>query len=203
MTKQLVIFLHGVGSQGSNFAPVIEYWRQRMPQVIFAAPDAPFAFAGGQGYQWFSLDGISEANRPERVKQARESLDNTLNQVLAEHHASFAQDQVILVGFSQGSIMALDVIASGRLPVAAVVAYSGRLASVVPYTPRANTPLLLIHGQRDPVIAWQESVRAGELLGEHGVAVSSIFEPTTLHTVSQQGADAAAEFIANQFAKLG
>ncbi|SDG75569.1 phospholipase/carboxylesterase [Vibrio xiamenensis] len=199
MAKQVVIFLHGVGSQGSHFSPVIEYWQQRLPEVTFVAPNAPFGFAGGQGYQWFSLDGISEANRPERVKNARESLDATLSRVLAEHQASFEHDQVVLVGFSQGSIMALDVVASGRLPVSGVVAYSGRLASPEPYAPKADLPILLVHGKSDPVIAWQESERAESVLSALGVNVQSSFEQSTVHTVSQQGADTAAEFIAKLF----
>ncbi|MFD2015220.1 alpha/beta hydrolase [Vibrio olivae] len=82
MAKNIVIFLHGVGSRGSHLEPILDYWKSKMPEVIFAAPNAPFPFAGGgDGFEWFSLNAISEQNRPQRVLEAREHFDNTLNQV--------------------------------------------------------------------------------------------------------------------------
>ncbi len=200
MAKNIVIFLHGVGSRGSHLKPILDYWKSKMPEVIFAAPNAPFPFAGGgDGFEWFSLNAISEQNRPQRVLEAREHFDNTLNQVLAEHGASFEHDHVLLVGFSQGSIMTLDALASGRLNVAGAVAFSGRFASVEPYTPRTGTPLLLVHGKSDGVISWHESENSAQAFKQLGLKVDTLYEEGLEHTVSQQGADRAAAFIANVF----
>ncbi|MFS2221621.1 alpha/beta hydrolase [Pantoea sp. B65] len=197
MAKSLVILLHGVGSNGDDLAGLGSHWSPVLPGVAFASPDAPDHFEHGAGYQWFSLKGITEENRPARVADAREAFDQLLGGILDAHQMSGQLDRVVLVGFSQGSIMALDALVSGRWPVAGVVAFSGRLASPQPFTPATQTPVLLIHGHDDAVIPWVESEAAALRLIAAGVQVKTQFEPATGHTISGQGARTAATFIAH------
>ncbi|MCU5773796.1 dienelactone hydrolase family protein [Erwiniaceae bacterium BAC15a-03b] len=196
MAKSLVIMLHGVGSNGDDLAGLGSHWSPALPGTAFASPDAPYPFPHGAGYQWFSLDGITEQNRPARVVAAREAFDQLLHDILDAHQMSGQLDRVVLVGFSQGSIMALDALVSGRWPVAGVVAFSGRLSSPQPFTPATHTPALLIHGHADAVIPWAESEAAALRLIAAGVEVKTQFEPATGHTISGQGASTAATFIA-------
>jgi len=196
----LVILLHGVGSNGDDLAGLGRHWAAQLPGVSFASPDAPFHFEHGAGYQWFSLAGITAENRPARVADARDAFDRELTSILEQHQMLDRLDRVVLVGFSQGSIMALDTLVSGRWPVAGIVAFSGRLSSPLPYSPALNTPVLLIHGIADGVIPVAESEVAAERLRELGVQVSSDFEPGTGHTISARGAQRAAAFIAARLA---
>ncbi|PZL87845.1 phospholipase [Pantoea vagans] len=195
MAKALVIFLHGVGSNGDDLAPLGHHWATLLPDVIFAAPNAPERFAAGFGWQWFSLTDVTPENRPGRVRAARAAFDATLNAIVAQHGFADRWQDVVLVGFSQGSIMALDALASGRYPLAGVVAFSGRLAVEGQLTPQAHVPALLIHGQADEVIPWQESESAATRLRAAGVPVDARFEPATGHTISGPGAMHAAAFI--------
>ncbi|MEB5706640.1 MULTISPECIES: prolyl oligopeptidase family serine peptidase [Pantoea] len=195
MAKALVIFLHGVGSNGDDLAPLGHHWATLLPDVIFAAPNAPERFAAGFGWQWFSLTDVTPENRPGRVRAARAAFDATLNAIVAQHGFADRWQDVVLVGFSQGSIMALDALASGRYPLAGVVAFSGRLAVEGQLTPQAHVPALLIHGQADEVIPWQESESATTRLRAAGVPVDARFEPATGHTISGPGAMHAAAFI--------
>ncbi|WP_456310631.1 alpha/beta hydrolase [Serratia proteamaculans] len=200
MSKGLVILLHGVGSIGDDLAGLGDHWAPALPGVSFASPNAPYHFEHGAGWQWFSLAGITPENRPARVAAARAAFDQTLQAILDRHQMSEHLDKVVLVGFSQGSIMALDTLVSGRWPVAGMVAFSGRLSSPQPFTPALNTPVLLVHGMADGVIPVQESESAEQRLRALGVQVSSQFEPGIGHTISAQGAQRAVEFIA---ARLG
>ncbi|MBE5253654.1 MAG: prolyl oligopeptidase family serine peptidase [Enterobacterales bacterium endosymbiont of Blomia tropicalis] len=196
MAKALVIFLHGVGSNGDDLAPIGRHWSSFLPDVAFASPDAPYAFEQGFGYQWFSLTGVTAKNRPARVRAARDAFDATISAIMAQNGMADRWENVMLVGFSQGSIMALDALASGRHPLAGVVAFSGRLAFDGPLTPQAYTPVLLIHGRADEVIPWRESESATERLKSAGIATETRFEPNTGHTISAQGAMDAVAFIA-------
>lgn len=196
MTKALIIFLHGVGSNGADLAPIGRHWASLLPDVDFASPNAPESFDQGIGYQWFSIAGVTVENRPARVREARDAFDATLSNVMAQHDMAGQWDKVVLVGFSQGSIMALDALASGRYPLAGVVAFSGRLAFDTPLTPQPHVPALLIHGDADAVIPWSESESAAAQLKSVGVPVSTQFEPNTGHTISAQGVANAAAFIA-------
>jgi len=196
MAKALVIFLHGVGSNGEDLAALGRHWAPLLPDVIFAAPDAPEPFPYGAGFQWFSLEGVTPENRPARVRNARAAFDATIETIMAQHALNGRWDSVVLVGFSQGSIMALDMLASGRYPLAGVVAFSGRLAFDGPLTPTPQTPALLIHGHADEVIPWRESESAAQRLKAAGVPLELQLEPKTTHTISAQGAMRAATFIA-------
>jgi len=195
MAKALVIFLHGVGSNGDDLAPLGRHWATLLPDVIFAAPNAPERFSAGFGWQWFSLTDVTPENRPGRVRAARAAFDATLNAIVEQHGFTDRWQDVVLVGFSQGSIMALDALASGRYPLAGVVAFSGRLAVEGQLTPQTHVPALLIHGQADEVIPWQESESAATRLRAAGVPVDARFEPATGHTISGPGAMHAAAFI--------
>ncbi|KOC91567.1 alpha/beta hydrolase [Winslowiella iniecta] len=197
MAKSLIIMLHGVGSNGDDLAGLGSHWAPALSGAAFASPDAPYHFEHGAGYQWFSLNGVTAQNRPARVAEAREAFDDTLRSIVDAHQMSDQLNRVVLVGFSQGSIMALDALATGRWPVAAVVAFSGRLASPEPFTPATQTPALLIHGHADTVIPWAESESAALRLIAAGVQVKTQFEPATGHTISGQGAQTAVKFIAD------
>ncbi|WP_432455723.1 MULTISPECIES: alpha/beta hydrolase [unclassified Agarivorans] len=199
MSKQAVIMLHGVGSSGENLQGLVNYWTESLPNTLVIAPNAPFPFDQGPGYQWFSVTGISDETRPLRITQARKSFDLSIQAVLEEHQLDPQHDQIILAGFSQGSIMALDLLVSSRLPIAGVVAFSGRLSSPEPYSKSQEQAVLLIHGQKDPVIACSESQIAAQRLSDLGYKVETQYEPDTLHSISNEGAAKAAKFIAQRF----
>lgn len=187
MEQALVILLHGVGSNGANIAPLGEALAGQLPGLRCVAPNAPHAFPMPGGFQWFSLDGITPANRLERVTGARTAFDALLSKIIAEEGFADDLDRVVLVGFSQGSIMALDAVARGRWPVGAVVAFSGRLAT--PISPKAaiDTPVLLIHGADDAVIPASESESAMGRLDEAGFDTAIRILPGLDHGISVEG----------------
>lgn len=196
MEKRLVILLHGFGSNGDDLAGLGAHWSAKLPHLSTASPNAPFHVEQGAGWQWFSLTGITAENRLQRVAQARDAFDTVLNTVLTQHNMHNKLDRVVLVGFSQGSMMALDALVSGRWPVAGVVAFSGRFASPGPYDTVKKRPILLIHGMADEVIPYSESETAAITLQELGIPVTHHLEPNTGHTISVEGAAHAAAFIA-------
>jgi phospholipase/carboxylesterase len=196
----LVILLHGVGASGSDLAPLGDALRPHLPRTRFASPDAPGRSEHGPGRQWFSVAGVTEANRPQRVEAARAEFDRVLNAQINGLGFAGRLDRVALVGFSQGSIVALDALASGRWAPAAIVAFSGRLASPGLLAPAAGMRALLIHGEADPVIPAWETRQAAAKLRELGVHVETHVFPGLGHSVSAEGIALAGEFLARSFA---
>ena len=194
----LVVFLHGVGALGADLAPLAEPLSAFLPSAAFVAPDAPARFdGGGPARQWFSVAGITAENRPRRVEQAREAFDRVISAAIAERGFAGRLDRVALFGFSQGSIMALDAVASGRWPVAAVVAASGRLPGAAdPLPAAAATPVLLLHGEADSVVPAEESRRAATRLKSAGFNVEARFFARLGHTISAEGVETAGAFLA-------
>jgi len=198
MSPSLVILLHGVNADGDDLAPLADMLRPALAGADFVAPDAPFPTP--LGFQWFSLDGITLENRLERVAQARAAFDAVLNRIVEAHSLAAGLPanlgRVALVAFSQGAIMALDALATGRWPVAGVVAFSGRFASPPPYAPSLQTPALLVHGDADDVIPWSESRDAEQALKKLGVSTRLRVLAGVDHCITPEGADLAARFLA-------
>ncbi len=192
----LAVLLHGVGSSGRDLASLADAMRAFLPRTHFAAPDAPTRFDHGPGRQWFSVAGVSPQNRPQRIEAARADFDRILSAKIDRFGLMGRMERVALVGFSQGAIMALDAMASGRWPVAAVVAFSGRLSSPAPRAPAAGSRALLVHGEDDAVIPAEETRAAAAKLREGGVSVESQVLPGLGHTISKEGIAIAAEFLA-------
>ena len=139
--------------------------------------------------------------RSERIRDARAGFDATVSRIIAENGFEGRLDRVAFLGFSQGTIMALDAIASGRWPVAAVAGFSGRLASPQPHAPSLATSVLLVHGGADPVIPASETTKAATVLETLGVKVETMIVPGLPHTISADGAARAGAFLANILSK--
>jgi len=194
--KHLVIFLHGVGSCGADMIGLGRHWAEALPDTGFAAPDGPDPFdmyAQASGRQWFSVKGVTADNRAQRLVEAREAFDATLHAVMAERGIDDPA-RVALVGFSQGAIMALDAVVSGRWPVAAVVAYSGRLSSPLPWMP-APTPIRLVHGDQDEVIPFAETLEAAERLTAVGLSADAHILKGLGHSINAPGSRLGRDFL--------
>lgn len=185
MSPTLAILLHGVNARGRDVAALARNWD--LPEMAVAAPDGPEPSGETPGARrWFSLQGITPENRPGRVVAARAAFDRILEETIAAHGLSGRPERVALVGFSQGAIMALDAVASGRWPVAAVVALSGRYAT--PDALPARTPALIVHGEADPAIPPSESLNADLCLRRIGCPVETHLLPGLGHHIGPESA---------------
>jgi len=191
--RGLVILLHGVGGNGANMAALGEAMAPALPGVIFECPDGPHS--SGRGREWFSVAGVTVENRPDRVLAARPSFDAVIQGLIQQQGFADELNHVVFVGFSQGSIMALDALASGRWPIGAIVAFSGRLASPTPLSPSTVSPLLLVHGDADPIMPVSEAAAAADQLKPFGVTAQIAIEPGLGHQVSSHGLELAVAFI--------
>lgn len=194
-TPFLAILLHGVGSNGEDLAPLAKSWQARLPDVTFVWPNAPERSSFGSGFQWFNVAGVTEENRPARITAARPSFDTVISGIIAENGFADRLDRVVFVGFSQGTIMSLDAVATGRWPAAAVVGFSGRLATQKPLTPAMDAKILLVHGTSDTVIPSWETEKAQTELTDAGMMVETVIEPGLGHSISIGGVDRACDFL--------
>lgn len=187
----LVIFLHGIGGSGSSMSPIAAAWRASMPEVAFAAPDAPFPYPHGAGHQWFGVDG--RELQPDRIKSVRDAFDRIIEKEVARH--GMAMRRVGFVGVSQGAIVGLDAVASGRWQVGALVSIAGLLPPIPISRKVTGTPLCLIHGELDQTISADETLKATKRLFAAGATLESHIVPAIGHTVSQEELDLARAFL--------
>ena len=194
--SQLVIFLHGIGASGAQLQPLATAWKPQLCHAHFATPNAPFSNGHG-GHLWFKVDGLQLD--PGRIAQAREAFDRQIEEVIARAGFSSDLNRVVFVGVSQGAIIALDAVASGRWRIGAVIAFSG-LLPIKPVRQKGDRPpVLLVHGKNDRTIPPIASKAAAEQLRSSGFEVELVIEPEVGHTISMSGAAKALQFLQRQF----
>ncbi|WP_127903222.1 alpha/beta hydrolase [Solirhodobacter olei] len=175
--KSLVVFLHGYGADGADLLGLADPLGPHLPDTVFIAPDAPERCGGNPfGYQWFPIpwiDGSSEAAAAAGMAEAMADLNAFLDARLAEE--GLDDSALALVGFSQGTMMALAVAPRRPSACACVVGFSGML--VAPERLAAETvsrpPVLLVHGDADEVVPPAAMPAAAEALRAAGFAVST------------------------------
>jgi len=197
--KSAVIFLHGYGADGADLLGLADPLAPHLPDTAFHAPDAPERCTGNPfGYQWFPipwLDGSSEAAAEAGMAAAVEDLNAYIDSVLETE--GLTPDRLALIGFSQGTMMSLHVALRRDAELAGVVAFSGRLLAPERLMTeiRVKPPVLLIHGDADPVVPFDDMRKAAEALVEARVETYAHVMKGTGHGIAPDGLGVALNFL--------
>ncbi|MDP2017147.1 esterase [Hydrogenophaga sp.] len=146
---QLVLLFHGVGAQPQDLVPLGQALARQWPTACVVSVRSPDPSDLGRGWQWFSVIGVSEANRPARVAATLPRFVETVRHW--QQQTGLDAANTTLVGFSQGAIMALESTQQPQPLAAAVVAIAGRFAQP-PRSSPGRTRIHLMHGDADPVM---------------------------------------------------
>ena len=199
-TRSVVVFVHGYGANGADLLGLAEPLGAHLPDTLFVAPDAPESIPGMPfGYQWFPipwLDGSSEEAAERGMQAAAADLNAFLDALMADEDLS--PGQVVLFGFSQGSMMSLHIAPRRADPVAGVVAFSGRLLHPerLAGETRSRFPVLLVHGDQDEMVPVRAMPEAAEALRKAGFRqVHAHVMKGTGHGISPEGLGVALAFM--------
>ena len=202
--RQLVILLHGLGADGDDLLGLAGMAGEALPDAAFVAPDAPQPCdMAPYGRQWFSLIDWSPASLAAGVRAAAPSLDAFIDAQMAER--GLPPSAVALIGFSQGTMMALHVAPRRPDALAAVVGFSGALVDPESLTAdiRSRPPVLLVHGDADPVVDFGHMARSASDLRAAGVPVETLVRPGLGHSIDQSGLIRALTFLREGFGLKG
>lgn len=204
-TRSIVVFLHGYGANGADLLGLADVLGEHLPDTLFVAPDAPEVIPMmPTGLQWFPIpwiDGSSEEEAERGLLAAAEDLNAFLDALMVDEDV--LPEQVVLFGFSQGTMMALHVAPRREDAVAGVVAFSGRLLSpeLLKDDAVSRPPVLLVHGDQDDVVPPQSLPEAAEALQAAGWKdVYAHVMKGTAHGIAPDGLSVALAFMRD---KLG
>jgi phospholipase/carboxylesterase len=104
--RQLLLLFHGVGSSAEELLPLVESVAAPLPDACVVSVRSPEASDLGRGWQWFSVQGVTEGYRPSRVSAA---MPRFLEAVRAwQVESGVGPGATKLISFSQGAIMSLE-----------------------------------------------------------------------------------------------
>jgi len=207
--KQVVVLLHGYGSNGQDLISLAPYLDRTLPNTVFVSPDAPQTceIAPGMGFQWFSLRGANPADDllndrdPAKylkgVQEAAPVLNKYLDSVLDEYNLE--NKDLALGGFSQGAMMSLHNGLRRGEKIAGILGYSGSLIDTVGLEIAHKVPICLIHGEADDVVPVESYSHAKAELEAAGFDVTGHMTKHLGHSIDNDGIEKGADFLKSVF----
>jgi phospholipase/carboxylesterase len=206
--RQLVVFLHGYGADGNDLINIGQAWQGLLPNVAFVSPHAPRPCGQAPvGREWFPLTMRDPGERWTGVNAAAPGLNAFLDAELKRRN--LPPSALVLVGFSQGTMMALHVGLRREVAPAAIVGYSGLFVVPEKLEPekfaaeiRSRPLVLLIHGDRDDLIPVQALFHASQALASLDIPTEWHISPGIGHGIDEEGLRQGGEFIARNVTEL-
>jgi phospholipase/carboxylesterase len=192
--KNLVVLLHGLGSDGQDLLGLVPFFRDALPDCHFFSPNgiercdmSPF------GYQWFSLSNRDLHFMQSELERSTPMVLDIIESKLNELKLTF--EDLILIGFSQGTMMSLYIAHAFEFKVKAVVGFSG--AFFPPAEIKNNkSPICLIHGEEDDVVSFSSMASSKDRLEKSGVKeIETLGIKNLTHTIDLSGIEFAKNFI--------
>ena len=194
--RQVVLLLHGVGADGNDLIGLAPFFQQVLPEAAFLSPHAPQPFDMAPfGHQWFSLGDFSPESRLRGTRAAAPILDHYIDHLLAIF--GLKEENMALIGFFQGTMMALYVELRRARPLAGVIGYSGMLvgSEFLAAEVRSRPPVLLVHGEADGIVPVQSLDQAKTALVRNKVPVRAHARPGLAHGIDEEGIRLGQEFL--------
>ena len=199
--KQLVILCHGVGADGHDLIDLAPYWGRALPDAVFVSPHGPEPFdMAPMGRQWFSIGDLDPAKLGSGVRRAAVVLNAFIDMQLKKYQ--LPPTAYALMGFSQGAMTALFTGLRREPAPRAILAFSGALIDPgsLGAELRNHAPVLLAHGEADPVVPAFRSRDAEAALKAAQVPVETVFSPKLEHGIDDIILTAGALFLQKAFA---
>jgi phospholipase/carboxylesterase len=206
--RQLVVFLHGYGADGNDLIEIGRAWQPLLPHAAFVSPHAPEPCGQAPvGRQWFALTFRDPDERWVGANKAAPVLERFLDAELNRHQLPPAV--LALVGFSQGTMMALHVGLRRAVPPAAIVGYSGLLVTppdgnleTLAAEIKSRPPVLLVHGDRDDLIPPRALFESVQALAALGISAQWHLSPGIGHGIDAEGLRHGGEFLGSRLARV-
>jgi phospholipase/carboxylesterase len=193
--RSLVVLLHGYGSNGDDLISLAPLVQPLLPDAAFVAPNALSRIPNmADANQWWPIRSFSTQERSAGAIAAAPAIDAFLTEELAG--LDLGNDRLLLIGFSQGTMMALHVGLRREKPVAGIIGFSGMLVAVdrLAAEIRSTPPILLVHGTADDVVPFSSLADAERELKGIGLIAETHVSPGVGHTVGPNGLAAGSAF---------
>ena len=194
--RQGIILCHGYGGDGKDISSLAINWRRFLPDAIFLCPNAPeICTVNPQGYQWFDLTSEEEEVILEKSLMAEEKLNTFLDQVF--DNFQLEPTNLALVGFSQGSMMSIQVGLKKKEQINCIIGYSGKVINQKHLSNNINSKpkIFLMHGANDTIVPPTHLLEAKEYLNKCGLKIKIKLFKNCEHKIPVEGSSLGLGFL--------
>lgn len=208
-SASLVVLLHGYGSSKDDLVQLVPIMKKKLTSTTFLVPNAPDTCASySGGYEWFPIETDYLTGKMTldfgRCKDNLKKLCNLIVKIANER--SVREEKIGIFGFSQGGFMALALSLLTAHSWGATVSHSGifydyndfKVTSLAKLHTEKQIPLLLIHGQQDDVLTFNEATETVAYLKSHNIEASTFFPANLSHSVSDETLQKTVDFFAKK-----
>ena len=201
--KNAIILLHGYGGDGNDISMLCLNWKRHLPNTIFICPNGHERCAiNPSGYQWFDLSN----DDPEYILEQSIKGENKIDQFLSEIKKEFNLNnkKICLSGFSQGSMMSINLGLTSDQEYNCIVGFSGKIINQENLKSRkkVSTSTLLIHGDSDQVVPPNYLLEAKDFFMRNNIDVETHLIKDCDHHIPIEASSIALRYILKKFNNL-
>jgi len=194
--QQAIILCHGYGGDGKDISTLAINWQRFLPNSIFLCPNGPEVCSiNPQGYQWFDLTSEREEIILEKSLEAEKKLSTFLDQIL--DNFQLEPINLALVGFSQGSMISIQVGIKKKNKINWLIGYSGKVINQRHLSNNINSKpkIFLMHGENDTIVPVTHLLEAKEYLKKHGINAKTKMFKNCEHRIPVEGSSLGLGFL--------
>ena len=198
--KNAVILLHGYGGDGKDISMLTLNWKRFLPNTVFLCPNGhEKCLINPVGYQWFDLTRDDPEYILEQSKKAEIKIKQFIEDIKDEY--SLENSEICLSGFSQGSMMSINLGLTSKENYSCVVGFSGKIINQEDLIKRktSSTKMLLLHGDKDEVVSPTFLLAAKDFLIRNNIEIETKMIEDCEHHIPVEASSIALNYIKNNF----
>ena len=198
----LVVLLHGIGADGFDLVPLAEFWSSTLKKTKFYSLHAPEAYKlAPSGRQWFDLEDRDQTRILKEIELVKPIIVNFLEKKLKKNNLSYKD--IVFVGFSQGTMVALNLALTIKKEIMGVLGYSGGViltkSGKIEICSKPN--ICLVHGNDDEVVPKKMMETTKEVLIQNNINTKAHLIKNMGHGINQEGLEIGQNFLVKYLLK--
>ena len=194
--KQAIVLCHGYGGDGKDISTLAINWQRFLPNAIFFCPNAPeICEVNPQGFQWFDSTSDKEEIMLGKSLLAEEKINTFLNQVF--DNFQLEPSNSALVGFSQGCMIAIQVVLKKKEQINCLIGYSGKVINKkhLSNNIQSKPKIFLMHGANDTIVSPTHLLEAKDYLNNLGLKIKTKIFNDCEHRIPIEGSSLGLGFL--------
>ena len=200
--NSLVVLLHGIGADALDLIPLAEYWSKNLKKTKFYSLNAPYPYKlAPSGRQWFDLEDRDQTRILKEIDSVKPMIISFLEKKLKFHNLQYRN--LILVGFSQGTMVALNLTLTMNKEVRGVLGYSGGVILSKSGKIKINSQpkICLIHGKNDEVVPNRMMEATKIVLKDNSIDINTHLIDNLGHSINEEGLKIGQNFLVKYLLK--